>query len=193
MSDSATTWTVAQKVLLSMGILQARVLEWVTMPSSRGSSQSRDQTQVSFIAGRFCTGCQRDICTYVFIGASFTIVKIWKEPKCLSMNEWIKNNTPLVCCPVAKSCSTLCDPMDWSMSGFHVLHCLPEFAQNFAHWVHDAIQPSHLLSPPSPPALNLSQFQGLFQQLNPSHQVAKVLELQLQYQSFQWIFRVDFL
>ena len=93
-------------------ILQARVLEWVTMPSSRGSSQSRDQTQVSFIAGRFCTGCQRDICTYVFIGASFTIVKIWKEPKCLSMNEWIKNNTPLVCCPVAKSCSTLCDPMD---------------------------------------------------------------------------------
>ena len=55
---------------------------------------------------------QKHICSPMFIAASFTIVKIWKEPKCLSINEWIKNNTPLVCCPVAKSCSTLCDPMD---------------------------------------------------------------------------------
>ena len=67
----------------------------------------------------------------------------------------------------------------------------PEFAQTHVHWVSDAIQPFHPLSPPSPPALNLSQHQGLFQWVGSSHQVAKVLELQLQHQSFQWIFRVD--
>ena len=59
--------------------------------------------------------------------------------------------------------------------------------------VGDAIQPSHLLSSPSPPALNLSQHQGLFQWVNSSHQVAKVLQFQLQHQSFHWIFRTDFL
>ena len=61
------------------------------------------------------------------------------------------------------------------------------------HWVSDAIQPSHPLSSPSPPAFNLSQHQGLFQWVSSSHQVAKVLEFQLQHQSFQWIFRTDFL
>ena len=62
-------------------------------------------------------------------------------------------------CSVAKSCSTLCDPMDCSMPGFPVLHCLLEFAQTHVHWVSDAIQPSHPPSSPSPPALNLSQHQ----------------------------------
>ena len=61
------------------------------------------------------------------------------------------------------------------------------------HWVGDAIQPSHPLSSPSPPAFNLSQRQGLFQWISSSHQVAKVLQFQLQHQSFQWIFRIDFL
>ena len=82
--------------------------------------------------------------------------------------------------------------MDWSMSGFSVHHYLPEFAQTHVLWVGDVIKPSHPLSPPSL-ALNLSQHQGLFQWVSSSHQVAKVLELQLQHQSFQWIFRVDFL
>jgi len=67
-----------------------------------------------------------------------------------------------------------------------------ELAQAHVHQVIDAIQPSHLLSAPSPPAFNLSQHQGLFQWVSSSHQVAKVLELQLQQQSFQWIFRTDF-
>ena len=75
------------------------------------------------------------------------------------------------------------------MSGFPVHHQLPKLAQTHVHRVGDAIQPSHLLSP-SAPAFNLSQHQGLF---NSSHQVAKVLELQVQHQSFQWIFRTDFL
>ena len=80
-----------------------------------------------------------------------------------------------------------------SSAGFPVHHQLPELAQTHVHRVSDAIPPSHPLSSPSPLALNLSQHQGLFQWANSSHQVAKVLELQLQHQSFQWIFRVDFL
>ena len=62
-----------------------------------------------------------------------------------------------------------------------------------SHWVDDAIQPSHPLLFPSPPALNLFQHQGLFQRVSSLHQVAKILELQFQHQPFQWIFRVDFL
>ena len=84
-----------------------------------------------------------------------------------------------------------CDPMNYSTSGFPVLHHLLELAQTHVHWVGDAVQPSHPLS--SPPAFNLSQHQSLFQWVNSSHQVTKVLELQLQPQSFQWIFRIDFL
>ena len=60
------------------------------------------------------------------------------------------------CCSVAKSCPTLCDPMNLSTPAFPVLHCLPEFAQIRVHWVSNAIQPSHPLLPPSPPALNFS-------------------------------------
>ena len=83
----------------------------------------------------------------------------------------------------------------WTLStpGFPVLHNLPEFGQIHIHWVGDAIQPSHTLSPPSPPALHLSHHQSLFQRVSSPPQVAKVLELQLQHQSFQWIFNIDFL
>ena len=73
--------------------------------------------------------------------------------------------------------------MDGSTSAFPVHHRLPEFTQTHAHWVSDAIQPSHLLSSPSPHAFNLSQHQGLFKWVSSSHQVAKVLELQLQHPS----------
>ena len=74
------------------------------------------------------------------------------------------------------------------MKGFLVLHHLPELAQTHVDWVSDAIQAPHPLSSPSPPALNLSQHQGLFQWVGSSHQVAEVLEFQLQHQSFQWVF-----
>ena len=94
---------------------------------------------------------------------------------------------------VTQSCLTLCDPMDRSTPGLPVHHQLPEFTQTHVHWVSDAIQPYHPLSSPSPPALNLSQHQGLFKWVSSSHQVAKLLEFQLQHQSFQWIFRTDFL
>ena len=81
-----------------------------------------------------------------------------------------------------QSCPTLWDPMDSNMPGLPVHHQLPEFNQTHDHWVGDAIQPSYLLSSTSPPALNLSQHQGLFQWVSSSHQVAKVLEFQLQHQ-----------
>ena len=94
---------------------------------------------------------------------------------------------------VAQSCLTLCDPMDRSTPGLPVHYQFPEFTQIHVHWISDAIQPSHPLSSPCPPALNLSQHQGLFKWVSSSHHVAKVLEFQLQHQSFQWIFRTDFL
>ena len=81
---------------------------------------------------------------------------------------------------VAQSCLTLCNPMDCSTPGFPVHYQLPELAQTHVHWVRDAIQPSHSLSSPSLPAFNLSQHQGLFQGVSSLHQVAKVLEFQLQ-------------
>ena len=94
---------------------------------------------------------------------------------------------------VAQSCLTLCDPMNCSTPGLPVHHQLPQFIQTHVHWNSDAIQPSHPLSSPSPPAFNLSQHQGLLKWVSSSHQVAKGLEFQLQHQSFQWIFRTDFL
>ena len=129
------------------GISQARILQWIAISFSRGSLQSRDLTCSSALAGR----------------QSFTT-----EPPRMPSGE--------VCyCSVAKLCSTLWDPMDCSIPGFPVLHCLQEFAQTHVHWNNDAIQPSHPLSPPSSPALNFSQNQGLFQWVSSSNQVAKVL------------------
>ena len=94
---------------------------------------------------------------------------------------------------VAQSCLTLWDPVDCSMPGPPVHHQLLESTQTHVHWVSDAIQPFHPLLSPSPPALNLSHHQGLFQWVSSSHEVAKVLEFQLQHQSFQWTTRTDLL
>ena len=94
---------------------------------------------------------------------------------------------------VAQSCATLCDLMDCSTPGVPVHHQLPELTQTHIHRVSDAIQPSHPLSSLSPPTFNHSQHLGLFQWVSSLHQVVKVLEFQLQHQSFQWIFRTDFL
>ena len=86
---------------------------------------------------------------------------------------------------VAQLCLTLCNSMNRRTPGLPVHHQLPEFTQTHAHQVGDAIQPSHPLSSPSSPAPNPSQHQGLFQWVNSSNEVAKVLEFQLQHQSFQ--------
>ena len=123
------------------GILQARILEWVAILFSRGSSWQGDWIQSPALSVQF---------------SSF-----------------------------AQSCLTLCDPVDCITPGFPVHHQLLGLSQTHVHRVGDAIQPSHPLSSPSPPALNLSQHQGLFQWISSSYQVAKVLEFQLPHQSFQ--------
>ena len=94
---------------------------------------------------------------------------------------------------VTQSHPALGDPMNCSMPGLPVYHQLLECTQTHVHWVGDAIQPSHPLLSPSPPAFNLPQHQGLFKWVSSSHQVAKVLEFQLQHQSFQWTPRTDLL
>ena len=99
---------------------------------------------------------------------------------------------------VAQSCLNLCNPVDCSTPGFPVHHQLPELIQTHVHRVGDAIQPSYPLSSPSPPAFSFSQNQGLFHGVSSSHQVAKVLEFQLQHQSFSeysglFSFRMDWL
>ena len=94
------------------------------------------------------------------------------------------------------SCSVVSDSlqlMDCSTPGLPVYYQFPEFTQTHAHQVSDAIQPSHPLPSPSPPAINLSQYQGLFSKVSSLYQVAKVLEFQLQHQSFQWIFRTGWI
>ena len=94
---------------------------------------------------------------------------------------------------VAQSCPTICDPMNHSTPGLPVHHQLPEVTQTHVHRVSDAIQPSHPLLSPSLPASNPSQHQDLFQCVNSSHEVAKLLEFPLQHQSFQWTPRADLL
>ena len=94
---------------------------------------------------------------------------------------------------VAQSCPTLCDPMNRSTPGLPVHYQLLEFTQTHVHWVGDAIQSSPPLLSPSPPAFSLSLHQGLFKWVSSSHQVAKILEFQLQHQSFQWTLRTDLL
>ena len=96
------------------------------------------------------------------------------------------------CSSVTNLCLILGNSTDSSPPGLPVHHHLPELAQTHVHRVGDAIQLSHLLASPSPPASNLSQQQGLFQWISSSHQVAKILEFQLQHPFFQWIFRTDY-
>ena len=114
-------------------------------------------------------------------------------PKDHQKTKWLKGCSYY---SVTKSCPTLSNPMDCSPQSSSVLHYVPEFAQIYVHWVSDAIQLSFPLPLPSPFAFNLSHHQGLFQWVTSLHHVAKVLELQLQQQSFQWYsglisFRMD--
>ena len=112
-------------------------------------------------------------------------------PKSLDSIHWIKHWGQFS--SVIQSCPTICHPMNHRMPSLPVHHQLPEFTQTHVHRVGDAIQPSHPLSSPFPPAPNLSQHQGLFQWVNSSHEVAKVLEFQLWHHSFQRTPRADLL
>ena len=158
------------------GISQARILEWVAIPFSRGSFHPRGQIWVFCIAGRFFTfWAPRE----VLIGNPGKYTHIFVMAYSVQFSS------------VAQPCLPLCQLMDCSMPGFPVHHQLPGLNQTRICHIGDAIQPSHPLLSPSPPTLNLSQHQGLFKWVSSSHQVAKVLEFQIQYQSFQGIFRTD--
>ena len=133
-------------------------------------------------------------------GGSSWISEVLEVCQCVKLSCQWRGNSPssrkcesLQFSSVTQSYPTLYNPMDCSMVGLSVYHQLPEFTQTHVHWVGDAIQPSHPLSSPSPPALNPSQHQGLFKWVSSSCQVAKVLEFQLQHQSLQWTFRTDLL
>ena len=110
-----------------------------------------------------------------------------------SFLQWNEILTHVQFSSVAQSCLTLCNPTECSMPGFPVHRQHLEFTQTHVHWVSDTIQPSHPLPSPSPPALYLFLHQGLFKRVSSWHQVAKVLEFQLQHQFFQYIFRTYFL
>ena len=112
------------------------------------------------------------------------------NPSFHKRENWGQHKVDQSVTSVAQSCLTLCSPMDCSTPGFPVHHQLLELIQTHVHQVGDAIQSSHPLLSPSPPTFNLSQYQGLFQWVSSSHQVAKVLELQ--HQSFQFTCRTDF-
>ena len=120
------------------GILQARLLEWVATLSFRGSSRPRDQTQFSYLS---CISRQ----------------VLYRQHHLRRPSHTYQIRS------VTQSCPTLCDPMNRSTPGLPVPHQLPEFTQTHVHPVSDAIQPSHPLSSPSPPAPNASQHQSLFQ------------------------------
>ena len=136
-------------------ISQTRILEWLAIPFYRRLFQPRDQTRVSHIAGRFFTN--------------------WATTEALLVYQFSS---------VAQLCPILCNPMDCSIPGFPVHHELPKLTQTHVYWVGDAIQPSHPLLSPSPSVFNDSQNQGLFKWVSFLPQVAKVLEFQLQHQSF---------
>ena len=168
---------------------QQLLLAWLGWDGGKGSDCKRTQgasgmmVMLSFLKGKRVIGTYYGK-IYLAIYLQVVYVPMWM----LHLNE-----SYICCCSAALSCLTLCNPLDCSIPDFRVLHHLLEVAQTHVHWVGDAIQPAHPLSSPSPPAFNLSQNQSLFQWVGSSHQVAKVLELQLQLQSLHWIFRIDFL
>ena len=142
------------------------------------------------------------VCSFLFIHSYFHegyYLNVNKNllHRCFWFNLWVFKNFKQIFCvqfsSVAQKCLTLCDAMNWSMPGLSDHHQFREFTQTHVHWVSDAIQPSHPLSAPFFLAFNLCQHQGLFQWVSSSHQVAKVLEFQLQYQSFKWTLRTGFL
>ena len=109
----------------------------------------------------------------VFLFLWKRLLGIWPELNWFCRSLWA------IFSSVAQSCPTLCDPINRSTPGLPVHHQLLEFTQTHVHWVGDAIQPSHPLSSASPPAPNPSQHQSLFQWVNSSHEVGKLLEFQL--------------
>ena len=169
-----TKWTVS----FSDGFWSTPCFSFSTLITVYNEISSIDKN-ISFLLDRNFLGNWKSWLIF-----HYWIAGIWHSSEHLSSVQFSS---------VAQSCLTLCDPMNCSTPGLPVHHHFPEFTQTHVHWVSDAIQPSHPLLSPSPPALNFSQHQDLFKWVSSSHQMAKVLEFQLQHQSFQWTPRTDLL
>ena len=183
----AIPWTVACQAPLSMGFSKREHWIGLPFPSSGDIPNPGIETRSPAL--------QVDSLPTELWGKSFLSLNLLLNILIflISLSVIMRGSINSCCCSVAQSCQTPCSPSDCNTPGFPVLHCPLEFAQTHVCWFSDALQPPHPLSSPSPLAPNLSQHQGLFQWVSSLHQVAKVLELQLRHQSFQWIFRVDFL
>ena len=184
------------------GVLQARVLDWIAIPLLCVSIYLINLSNVSL---QFTPSTL--LCTHKNVIDKWILLQLlFKEVQRERMKNSMGHRELGVSSPgdsyvpldwrshllsfgsvqfssVAQSCPALCDPMNCSTPGLPVHHQLPEFTQTHVHWAGDAIQPSHPLSSPSL-ALNLSQHQGFLKRVSSLHQVAKVLEFQLQHQSF---------
>ena len=164
-------------------------LHWVGLLLSLASS-SREVVSARLNPSHGTTDVRRVYAPRLFVLSqqifAVTDIKAIENIASCFLGRWQLEPLIIQFSSVAQSYLTLCEPMDCSTPGLPVHHQLPELAETRDH----AIQPSHPRSSPSPPTFNLSQHQGLF---SSSHQVARVLEFQLRHQSFQWIFRTDFL
>ena len=203
------------------GLLQARSLEWIAVPFSRRSSLSQGSNPGHPHCSRlFTSWATREallnirlllylstvnnavvsiglhisfwISVFVYLGTLPKVVLLYNMVVLflVSWRKFIFHNSMQFSHSVV---SDFCSPIDCRMPGLPVHHQIPEFNQTHVHWVSDDTQPSHPLTFHSPPALNLSQHQGLFKWVSSLLQVAKVLEFQLQHQSFQWTPRTDLL
>ena len=150
--------------LTLLAVLWNSTLRWLYLPLS----------PLPFASVLFSGICKTSWDNYFAFGHFFSLVMILVTASCTMLWFYHEGEGE-----VAQSCLTLCDPMNCSTPGLPVHHQLPEFTQTHVHRVGDAIQPSHPLTSPSPPAPNPSQHQSLFQWANSSHEVAKVLEFQL--------------
>ena len=169
MSDSfATSWTIVCQALLSMGFPRQEYCSRWPFPSPGDLPHPRIEPLYS--------AWQVDSLPLSFQGSLSVNINIY-EYICIAYILFVFTSVQFS--SVTQSCPTLGDPMNQSTPGLPVHHQLPEFTQTHVHWVSDAIQPSHALLSPSPPAPNPSQHQSLFQWVNSSHEVDKVLEFQL--------------
>ena len=184
----ATPWTVAHQAPLSMGFSRQEYGSGLPFPPPGNLPNPGTESLYVYCIGRQyqniivskpLTGDVKPLIDQNWVKVS------WDEPaslfQCPNRDSfvWIGACSILQFSSVVQSCPTLCDPMNCSTPGLPVHHQLPEFTQTQVHRVGDDIQPSHPLSSPSSPAPSPSQHQSLFQWVNSSHEVAKVLEFQL--------------
>ena len=145
---------------------RASLDRWLTAQSPLTSTMNKEMNYCLWV-----TTILKVACFYVQINCLTSIPFLQQFPELSSSSVQFSS--------VSQSCPTLYDPMNRSIPGLPVHYQLPEFTQTHVHRVSEAIQPSHSLSSPSPPAPNPSQHQSLFQWVNTSHEMAKVLEFQL--------------